>query len=111
MDEQAIADSIFRNAKRYATSKRYILGDGADQQFRAAAELAAGRIVQTRPNSNARRALRAKARRNFHRMIDAMIASRAEAYASDAERMTGNIIGEVTLAMAHSKLCPIWPFC
>lgn len=111
MDEQAIADGIFGEAERYATGKGYTLGEGAEHNFRYVAEVAARQIVESRPNSSSRRAIRAKAKRNFHKMIDAMIASRSDAYAGDAGRMDGDIIGEVTLAMAHNKLCPIWPFC
>jgi hypothetical protein len=111
MNEQAVADGIFANAQRYAARRHHRLGEGADQHFRFMARLAAGKIAEEGRNPNARRALRAKATRNFRKMIDAMIEARADAYAGDAERLRGNIIGEATLAIAHAKLCPIWPFC
>ena len=117
MDEQAmeegepIADRIMAQAERYAAGKGYRLGEGAEHQFRHVAGLAADVIVQTPLESDARRAKTAEAARNFRAMIDAMIDARPAAYAGDAERLEGDIIGEVTLAAAHDRLCPIWPFC
>ena len=109
--EEPIGDMIFADAEDYAASQGYALGEGAEHHFRSVAEVAATLIVAAPPGSDDRRAKTAEAIQNFHAMIDAMIDARPAAYAGDAERMNGNIIGEVTLAMAHNKLCPIWPFC
>jgi hypothetical protein len=111
MDDQSIADAILADAERYAATKGYRLGEGAEHHFRHSAESGARLILQSPPDSNARREKMTQAQHNFHAMIDAMIEARSEAYAGDPERLGGNIIGEVTLGMAHNKLCPIWPFC
>lgn len=111
MDDEPVAALIFADAERYAAGKGYTLGEGADHQFRYIAGVAASQIAEKPDDAGERQAMTAEAKRAFHAVIDAMIASRSDAYAGDAERMDGNIIGEITLAMAHNKLCPIWPFC
>lgn len=111
MHEQGIADLILDDAERYAAKKGYQLGEGAEHHFLSMGMVAARKIAEWPPGSRGRRAMTTKAKKNFHKMIDAMIGFRAEAYAGDAERMNGRIIGEATLGLAHQKLCPIWPFC
>lgn len=111
MDERQLADLILAAAEAHAARRGFRLGEGAEHFFRGASETAARDILSGDRDDAAVADGKAQSAANFAALIDAMIDARAEAYAGDAERLAGNVIGEATLGRALAKLCPLWPFC
>ncbi|MES2033159.1 MAG: hypothetical protein V4466_03190 [Pseudomonadota bacterium] len=103
-----IADTLFLAAFEQARAAGYRLGDGAEHQFRYAADQAAAQI-EAAGSEEAAGAMLEHARRSFATMIATMIEG-AETIEGYRAAQPGTI-GEVTFTHAMGKLCPLWPFC
>ncbi len=105
-DRGALEADLTGYAGRYAASRGYHFGQGAEGLIANAMQQAANQLSQLSQVQCQQGIL--EARRNIHRYVDAMIAN-ARADASYSKQNPG-VIGEQTFAAAR-RLCPIWPFC
>ena len=97
-----LASRLFATAEQRARFHGRTLGDGAEQFIRDHAEIGAAAILQNNAAID-------EVSQAFERLIDEMVKAVDEipGYA-DAHP---NVIGEQTLSLALSRLCPLFPFC
>jgi hypothetical protein len=106
--DSEIARRLYLAAFRHAQGLGYHFGDGADQLMHSWANQAIPKIHQKSPPRPAEEVIQ-EAELAFMRFVAEMINS---SYDIDGYRQQHpHAIGELTLAQAQKRLCPIWPIC
>jgi hypothetical protein len=102
-----IVNRLMREARDYAKSRGYRLGDGADNHFLEGLRRAAQNIQKRK--GDALESTLLEYRKHLERLIDEMI--RQSDIIPGYRIKHPGIIGEDTFWAALSVLCPLPPFC
>ena len=104
-----LADVLFRTAVYEASRRGYRFGDGAESGIRMMADRGARRLLELSPDLETVDAHLLDAAKAFERLIVEMAAA-ARSIPGYAQAHPG-VIGEQTLTLALSRLCPLSPIC
>ena len=109
MNEKDLTDILFAAAERRARSSGVRFGQGADNSIHQFAQQGAQRILEQQPQVNRRDSIISQAESAFEKLVEEMVRASAEI---EGYRLSNpNVIGEQTLTLALSRLCPCFPIC
>lgn len=111
MDQNELSGRLFAAAVGRAASRGLRLGPGADSDIRGFAASGATLVMARVAAEGEPRApaLIAEAHSAFETLVDTMAAAAAEI--PNYQEFQRGVIGEQTLAIALSRLCPLFPIC
>lgn len=109
MDRDQLSAHLWNAAQRRAAKAGVRFGQGADSDIRTFAHRGADLILGSHPNVGLNEPMVRDAEAAFERLVDEMVAAASSLPGYRAQNT--NTIGEQTLALALSRLCPLFPIC